>query len=141
MEAKKLTVSEPLANLLTNANKRGLDIEGSAEGCWFLLNNVKAGTPFDKPKTKVMVKFLQGSNDPIILVPENLDLKIRDHTCPHFTERTTYIKGWKSLCPHMFQDIGDEMLQFIACLIGFMAKPSLCGLMGCEGKDGNNDNK
>jgi len=111
------------------------------EGRWFLLKNIKAGKPFDKSKTRVMVKFLEASNDPIMLVPENLGIRQRDHICPHFIERTTYIKGWKSLCPHMFQDIGDEMLQFIACLTGFMAKPSLCGLMGCEGKDGNNGNQ
>ncbi|MFC1792445.1 hypothetical protein ACFL3Q_02530 [Planctomycetota bacterium] len=81
-----------------------------------------------------MVKFIEDSKDPIMLVPENLKINPDNGICANFLEKTPYLKGWTSLCPHMFQDIGDEMLEFVACLTGFMANPSLCGLMGCEGR-------
>ena len=35
----------------------------------------------------------------------------------------------------MFQEIGDELFEFVACLAGFIAMPSLCGLMGCQGME------
>ena len=135
MNEQKVSISQCLEVFLNQARENGLDIEGDSNGRWFLINNVKTGESFDTCNTKIMIRFSENSNDPIILVPENLSVKKHSNICPYFIEKTTYISGWKPLCPYMFQDIDDEMLEFIACLMGFMAKPSLCGLMGCEGKN------
>jgi molybdopterin/thiamine biosynthesis adenylyltransferase len=134
MATQNSNIRQSIQNLLTTAQQQGLDIEGNADGQWFLIRGVKTGRPFNKPKTDVMVKFVDESRDPIIFVPENLDIVTDNQVCQNFLDKTLYIKGWKTLCLHIFQDVIDDMLAFVSCLTGFMANPSLCGLMGCEGR-------
>ena len=134
METQSSNIRQSIQNLLTTAQQQGLDIEGSADGQWLLIGGVKTGSAFNKPKTSIMVKFIDDSKDPIILVPEGLEIATDSQVCQNFLDKTLYIKGWRTLCPHMFQDVGDELLAFVACLIGFMANPSFCGLLVCEGR-------
>ena len=131
METETKNTKQLIEELLINAQQQ---IEGNSDAQWFLIKDVTLGKQFNESTTDIMVKFHDDSKDPIILVPQNLIISKEDSLCGNFCEKTAYIKGWKSLCPHMFQDIGDEMMEFIACLTGFMANPSLCGLMGCEGR-------
>ena len=135
METQNTNIKQSIANLLTTAQQQGFEVEGNADAQWFLIKNAKLSRQFNKPKTSIMVKFIDDSKDPIILAPDNLEIEPDSGVCTSFLGKSPYIKGWKSLCPHMFQDIGDEMLEFVACLTGFIANPLLCGLMGCEGKD------
>lgn len=135
MATQNSNIRQSIQNLLTTAQQQGLDIEGSADGQWLLIKNVKTGRPFNKPKTDVMVKFVDESRDPLIFVPENLEIATDNQVCQNFLDKTLYIKGWRTLCPHIFQDVVDDLLAFVSCLIGFLANPSLCGLMGCEGRD------
>lgn|GEM_PF-1915171 len=134
METQSTDRKQLITDLLTAAQQQGIDAEGNPDGQWFLIRNVKLGKPFTKPNTGVMVKFIDGSKDPIILVPESLEIATDSQTCQNFLGKSACIKGWKSLCPHIFQDVGDEFLVFVSCLTGFMVSPSLCGLMGCEGR-------
>ena len=82
-----------------------------------------------------MVKFVDNSTDPIILVPEELTLDEETNVCPNFLEQAPYIREWRRLCPYMVRDVSDEMFEFVLCLIGFLGKPSLCGLLGCDCPD------
>ncbi len=134
METESTNKKQLIGSLLTAAQQQGFEIEGNADAQWFLIKNVTLSAQFNKPKTNIMVKFNNESKDPIILVPENLSNNTENGICGNFLEKEPYIKGWNALCPHMFQSIGDEMLEFIACLTGLIANPSLCGLMGCEGR-------
>jgi len=134
MESEITNKRHSIENLLTTAQQHGFEIEGNSDAQWFLIKDVTLGNCFNEPTTNIMVKFHDDSNDPIILLPENLSINTENGICGNFLEKTPYIKDWKSLCPHMFQDIGDELFEFITCLTGFLANPSLCGLMGCEGK-------
>ena len=82
-----------------------------------------------------MVKFIEDRKDPVVMVPKSLEIAPANGVCTSFLSRAPYVEGWKTLCPHMFHSIdGDEMLEFVACLTGFLAMPELCGLMGCEGR-------
>lgn len=141
MNTQNITINRSLEALLAKVREKGFEIEGSPESRWFMVKNITTGKPFNKHRTKVMVKFPEGSTDPIILVPENLAVDAGDDVCPNFLGKTTYISGWKSLCPHMISEVGDELFEFILYLTGLLAKPSLCGLMGCEGKDRINRNE
>ncbi len=134
MQTQNKDTKQSITELLSLAQQNGLDIEGNVEGQWFIIKNVKLGNPFSEPKADVMIKFLVDSKDPIILVPENLNISPDSQICPSFIGTIPCFKGWKPLCPHMFQEVGDEMLEFVACLTGFLANPALCGLMGCEGR-------
>jgi hypothetical protein len=131
METQTVTIEQSIRTLLEKATEKDFEIEGSPEGHWLLLKNVKTGRPIDKPKTSILVKFFENSNDPIILVPDTLDISKQNHICLNFIARNTYIKGWKPLCCEIFGDVGDDLFEFIVTLAGLIAKPSLCGLMGC----------
>jgi molybdopterin/thiamine biosynthesis adenylyltransferase len=134
MQTQNKDTKQSIAELLSRAQQNGLGIEGSAEGQWLVINNLKLGKQFNKPIANVMIKFLADSKDPVILVPENLNVSPDSQICPNFVGTIPCFKGWKPLCPHMFQEVADEILEFVACLTGFLANPALCGLMGCEGR-------
>lgn len=127
-------IQSAITELLSHAKQEGLPMEGHAENRWLLLRQAKLGSGFNRPAANVMIKFFGNSGDPIIFVPDKIQVDHAVRVCPNFLASTPCLKGWKSLCPHMFQDVGDELLQFIACLCGFLANPALCGCMGCPGK-------
>lgn len=135
MENKTKNVQGAITELLSHAEQEGLPIEGHAENRWLLLRHARLGSGFNRPVSNVMIKFFGNGGDPIIFVPDKLQIDEAAHVCPNFLASTPCLKGWKALCPHMFQDVGEELLQFIACLCGFLANPALCGGMGCPGKD------
>jgi len=134
MQTQSKDIKQSIAELLSKAKQIGLAIEGNAEGMWFVIKNLKLGKPFSRPKTKLMIKFIADSNDPVMLVPENLNVRPDPQVCPNLVGTTPCFEGWKPLCPHMFQDVADDLLTFISCLTGFLANPPFCGLMGCEGR-------
>ena len=78
-----------------------------------------------------MIKFFENSHDPMVFLPENLLLTDDFSGCPHFLSSNTYLKGWRQLCPHIFQDVQDEVFEFSLCLMGMLANPIACGLNGC----------
>ena len=135
MEQKEMTIRQVIEELLVKALENNVAIEGDPDGSWFVLKQVKLGQAFDQPEADIMVRFADHNNDPIILLPDSVMLTQEAHNvCPRFLEECSYIKGWRRLCPHMFQDVKDDILEFILCLTGFVSTPCLCGLMGCDGK-------
>jgi hypothetical protein len=84
-----------------------------------------------------MVKFFGDSGDPVVFVPARVQIDEGSQVCPNFIAPKPCLKGWKTLCPHMFQDVGEELLPFVTCLCGFLANPSLCGCIGCPGRQAN----
>lgn len=135
MQNETKNIQDAIVDLLSHAKQKGLPIEGDAESRWFLLRQARLGSVFNRPVSHVMIKFFANSGDPIILVPDKVQIHNDSQVCPNFLAPTPCLKGWKALCPHMFQDVGEELLQFIACLCGFLANPDLCGCLGCPGRD------
>ena len=134
MDTQETTITQEIDELVAATSDNVLDLEADAEGRWFLIKNAKLGPPFNGSETDIMVKFDDDSPDPMILVPDDLEIEGNANICPRLLENCTYVKGWRCLCPHMFQDVSGELLQFILCLMAIMGNPSLCGAMGCEGK-------
>ena len=134
METQETTITQQINELVAAISDNVLDLEADAEGRWFLIRHAAVGPPFKGSETDVMVKFYNDRSDPMILVPDDLEIEENANVCPRFMEDCTYVKEWRCLCPHMFQDVSGELLQFILCLMAIMGNPSLCGAMGCEGK-------
>ena len=135
MQTETKKASDAIAALLSHTAQKNLSIEGNAESGWFLLKRVRLGRPFNRAFSPVMIKFFGESRDPVILLPDTIQAVGDSLICPNFIATTPCLKGWKALCPHMFQDVGDELLEFVSCLCGFLANPGLCGCMGCPGRD------
>ena len=138
MEQEKTSIKQSIENLLKAPYGDCFGIVGNQDIEWFLISQLKLGDVFNMPASPVMVSFGDGSRDPIIRVPQVLEMKPDSKVCPNFLRYDKSGGSWNPLCSHMFQGVGDEMLEFIACLAGFLANPSMCGLMGCEGKDCGN---
>ncbi|MFC1635734.1 hypothetical protein ACFL5Z_12915 [Planctomycetota bacterium] len=134
MEQERISIKQAIENLLKAPDGDCFGIVGNQDDEWFMISQLKLAYVFNRPMSPVMVRFGNGSRDPVILVPAILDMKPDTNMCPNFLRNDESGRAWKPLCPHMFQDVGDEMLVFIASLAGFMANPNLCGRMGCEGR-------
>jgi len=143
MQKEQTNTRQSIENLLKAPHGDCFGIVGNQDAGWFLISQLKLGDVFifNKPMSCVMVKFVDGSRDPTILVPQLLEMKPDSKVCPNFLGHDESGEAWKPLCPHMFQDVGDEMLEFVTCLAGLMANPSICGLMGCEGRDNVQENE
>jgi molybdopterin/thiamine biosynthesis adenylyltransferase len=144
MQESKLNRTETLNRLLKAAQSTSVNIESDPRGKWFLLKGVRIGSAFNKSKSDVMVKFEDNSNDPIILLPDNITIRSNGDVCKYLLDEYTFIKGWRKICPHIICDVGDELYLFINCLSGLLANPSYCGFMDCEGKaarDSKNDHR
>ena len=131
MKTETVTIEQSIRAFLAKAEENGLEVEGNAEGRWFMLKNLKTASPFSNRLSKLLVKFPEGTNNPVILVP---DIAIRINffsTCSHFATQNKWIKGWQLLCPHIFDDVGTDLFEFVVALTGMIANPSMCGLMGC----------
>lgn len=135
MQTETRNIHEAIAELLSQAQQRNLAIEGDAQSGWFLIKGIRIGWPFNRSRSPVMVKFFGDSKDPVVFLPDRIEIYDFADVCPHLLAKTASFKGWKTLCPHMFQDVGDELLQFITCLCGLLANPDLCGCMGCPARD------
>ena len=134
MEEKKVNRTQLLEQVLKAAQSASVNIESDPKGQWFLLKGIRIGSAFNKLKSDVMVKFKDNSNDPIILLPDNVAIRTSEGTCKYLLDEHTFIKGWRKICPHIICDVGDEFYLFINCLSGLLANPGFCGFMGCEAK-------
>lgn len=135
MQTQHNKIGEAITELLSQAAQKNLSIEGSPENGWFVLERIRLGRPFNRAFSSVMIKFVGENHDPMVLLPDTVRTADNSGVCPNFIAATPCLKGWKALCPHMFQDVGEELLLFITCLCGFLANPDLCGCLGCPGRD------
>lgn len=135
MENETQNIHSAITNLLSHCRQQDLPIQGHADNRWLVIRQAKLGSDFNQPAADVMVKFFGNTGDPVTFVPDEVQIAGNARVCPNFVASTPCLKGWKTLCPHMFQDVGGDLLPFLACLCGFLANPILCGCMGCPGRD------
>jgi molybdopterin/thiamine biosynthesis adenylyltransferase len=135
MEPQNVPIQQLVAEILESGRNRNIPMEGDPQGSWLLLRDVQLGSRFSQPATDVLIKFPENSRDPIILVPADLTINPDSKVCERFLEPNTYTKGWRQICPHMIHDVGNEILEFLLFLTGFLANPALCGLASCEARD------
>jgi hypothetical protein len=140
MEKRNTTRRALLGHLLSVSDERGFSIAGNQDRGWILINHVKLGPEFNRPESSVNIRFSEGRGDPNVAVFASVELRSDSHVCPHFLQQAGPADAWRGLCPHIFQDVDDDVLEFITCLVGLLAEPRLCGLLGCEWKEGARDN-
>jgi len=66
---------QSIEQFLVNAQERNLKVRGNSEELWFIVDGIKLDSRFNVPETPVMVRFKENSNDPIILIPEEVSIR------------------------------------------------------------------
>ena len=125
-------IKRTIEQLLVSARERNIDIKGNAEGLWFVIGKVRLDPRFNVPETSVMIKFEKASNNPAVLIPEEVSIKLNAGISDSFIESSTYIEGWRCIFPGLFLDVDGELIELIFGVAGILANLSLYNLVSPE---------
>jgi len=126
------SIKQSIEELLVSAQERNFDIKGDAQGLWFVIGKVRLDPRFNVPETPVMIKFEKTSNNPAVLIPEEVSIKPDAGISDSFIESSTYIEGWRCIFPGLFLDVDGEMIELIFGIAGILANLSLYNLVSPE---------
>lgn len=127
---------ELLGRMLSAAHNKGFSVAGNPDLGWILIRQAKLGHDFNRAESSVSIRFTQNTGKPDIAVFASVELRSDSKACPHLLQPTGPASRWRPLCPYIFHDVGDDILELIASLVGLLAQPCLCGLLGCEAREG-----
>ena len=122
-------IKQAIKELLVHAKERNFDIKGDAEGLWFIVEKVRLDPRFNVPETPVMIKFENASNNPAVLIPQDISIKPDAGISDSFIESSTYIEGWQSIFPGLFLDVNGELIELIFSVAGILGNLSLYNLV------------
>lgn len=126
---------QSIEQFLVNAQERDLNVRGNAEELWFAVDGIKLDSKFNVPKTPVMIRFKEDSNDPIILIPEEVSIRPDAAISDKFIESSDHVAGWHSVFPDLFLDIDGEIIELVFSVSGVLANLSLYNLVSPESID------
>lgn len=132
---------QSIEQFLVNAQERNLNVKGNAEEQWFVIDGIKLDPRFNVPETPVMVRFKENSNDPIILVPEEVSIRPDATISDKFIEPSGHIEGWRSVFPNLFLDVDGEIIELLFSISGVLANLSLYNLISPKSIEVANDNE
>lgn len=130
-----------IEQFLENANERNLKVRGNAEELWLVIDGIRLDHRFNMAQTPLMVRFIEGSNDPTILIPEEVSLKPDADISGTFIEPSDCIKGWSSVFPGLFLDVDGEIIELIFSIAGAIGNLSLYNLVSPESIETANSNE
>ncbi len=130
-----------IEQFLVNSQERNLNVKGNAEELWFVVDGIKLDSRFNVPETPVMVRFKENSNDPIILIPEEVSIRPDAAISDKFIESSDYLAGWRSVFSNLFLDVDGEIIELIFSISGVLANLSLYNLVSTESIEMANDNE
>jgi hypothetical protein len=130
---------QSIEQFLVNAQERNLKVRGNAEELWFAIDGIKLDPRFNVPETPVMIRFEENSNDPIILIPEEVSIRPDAAISDKFIESSGHIVGWHSVFPDLFLDIDGEIIELVFSVSGVLANLSLYNLVSPESIEMEND--
>lgn len=136
MSAGHRNIQDLLRQMLSTAYDRGFSVTGNPDFGWILIRQAKLSRDFNNAETTVNIKFNQDRGSPNIAVLASIELRGDSKACPHFLQPAGQLDTWRRLCPYIFHDVGDDILELVTCLVGLLAEPRLCGLLGCEWNEG-----
>jgi len=136
MAAGHRNIQDLLRQMLSTTHDRGFSVTGNPDFGQILIRQAKLGQDFNRGESSVSIRFSQSTSKPDIAVLASIELRSDSKACPHFLQPAGPADTWRRLCPHIFQDVGDDILEFITCLVGLFTEPCLCGMLGCEWKEG-----
>lgn len=122
-------IVESIKQFLEMTKERNLDVNGSAEELWFIINGLKLDPCFNVPETRVMIKFRQGFNDTIILIPEDVAIRPDAGISSDFIIPIMDNGEWKCIFPNTFLDVNGEILELVFSVAGALANLSLYNLV------------
>jgi hypothetical protein len=120
-------MTESIKQFLKMARERNLDVNGSAEEWWFIINGIKLDSRFNVPQTKVMIKIRAELNDAVILIPN--DVVIRPDAGISCDFITTTTAGWNCIFLNTFLDVNGEIIELVFSVAGALANLSLYNLV------------
>jgi len=135
MTVNTRTREQALTQLLSVARDRGFGVSGNPEVGWIIISSLVLGEAFNKPVTPAIVKFAADGSGPEILLPAIVELKPDCQVCTRLLNEVGPTDLWHPLCPHIFHDVGSQVVEFIVHLAGLLANPCLCGLLDCPVRD------
>jgi hypothetical protein len=135
MNSETLTAQSFLSQIQASVAAKSLKVSVDPDHGVLLIRNIRLGKGFNRSWARLLIRFSGEDNRPRIYVRSRLELIKDGGVCDHFIGHDESAIGWNPLCPYMFPEIGDEFLEFVTCLIGLLAMPSLCGLLGCGERD------
>ncbi|MCK5175131.1 MAG: hypothetical protein KAR47_17180, partial [Planctomycetes bacterium] len=120
---------QSIEQFLVNAQKRNLKVRGNTEDLWFAVDGIKLDSRFNVPETSVMIRFKENSNDPIILIPEEVSIRPDTAISDKFIESSSHIEGWHSVFSNLFLDVDGEIIELLFSISGVLANLSLYNLV------------
>ena len=133
-----LKTKRSIEQFLVNAQERNLNVKGNAEELWFVVDGIKLDPRFNERETPVMVRFKENSNDPVILIPEEVSIKPDAAISDKFIESCD-VEGWRSVFPNLFLDVDGEIIELLFSISGVLANLSLYNLVSPESIKIQND--
>ena len=82
---------------------RDIRCQRDCHGRWMLVKAIRLGGVWNKPESDILLKFFDDNSPPVILVPDDLQLRGEEKVCSRFLEQYCYLPGWRRVCPSMFQ--------------------------------------
>ncbi len=130
-----------IEQFLANAQERNLNVKGNAEELWFVVDGIKLDPRFNLPETPVMVRFKENSNDPVILIPEEVLIRPDAAISDKFIESSDHVEGWRSVFSNLFLDVDGEIIELLFSISGVLANLSLYNLVSPESIEMANGNE
>lgn len=127
-----LQIKKSIQDLITNANNRKVHVRGDAEELWFVIEGVRVDSRFTVLESDIMIKFENNSNNPTILIPQNVSIRPNAKITDCFIESTSEVEGWKSIFPGLFLDVNGELIELIFSVTGLLGNLSLYNLVSLE---------
>jgi hypothetical protein len=132
---------QSIEQFLVNAQERNLKVRGNAEELWFVIDGIKLDPRFNVPEAPVMVRFKENSNDPIILIPEEVSIRPDAAISDKFIDSSDHIEGWHTVFSNLFLDVDGEIIELLFSISGVLANLSLYNLVSIESIEMANDNE
>jgi hypothetical protein len=125
-------IEKAIEQFLASAQERNLNVHGNPEKLWFVIDGIKLDPCFNLQETPVMVRFQQDSNEPIVLIPEDVAIRPDAGISDTFFNSWTCIKGWRCIFPGLFLDVNEDVLELVFSVAGILANLSLYNIVSRE---------
>ena len=79
-----------------------------------------------------MIKFKDDSNNPIILIPEDVSIKPSAAISDSFFDLESPQEGWRCIFPNLFLDVDGEIIELLFSVAGTLGNLSLYNLVSPE---------
>ena len=131
-DTKMSRIRESIEEFIASAQERSLHVTGNADELWFVVDDIALDSRFSAPTTRVMIRFEEDSNDPQILIPEDVCIDPSAAISDTFIDSASCIEGWHRVFPNLFLDVDGEVVELLFSLAGVLGNLSLYDFVSPE---------